>query len=40
VLDTDLLHSPSEDLLTMSGRVLLTLVGGKVAYQKPGFTFP
>lgn len=37
VLEGDILAASPDDFLTMSERVLLTLVGGKIAYQKPGF---
>ena len=37
ILDADLLAAPDEALLTMRDRVLLTMVGGRVAYQKVGF---
>jgi predicted amidohydrolase YtcJ len=37
VLDADLMNVEPEELLTMSDNVLLTMVGGKVVYRKPGF---
>ena len=37
ILDADLLAAPDEALLTMSDKVLLTMVGGRVAYRKSGF---
>ncbi|MFQ5790667.1 MAG: amidohydrolase [Acidobacteriota bacterium] len=37
VLDADLLNAADEELLEMSSRVLVTMVGGKIVYQKPGF---
>ena len=37
VLDADLVNVEPEALLTMSDNVLLTMVGGKTAYRKPGF---
>jgi len=37
VLDADLMNVEPEALLTMSDNVLLTMVGGKIVYRKPGF---
>ena len=37
ILDADLRSTPNEELLEMSSRVLLTVVGGHVRHQKPGF---
>ena len=36
ILDADLPTVPPEDLLGMSGRVLMTVVGGEVVNEKPG----
>jgi hypothetical protein len=38
IVDTDLAKAPDEELLTMTSRVLLTMVGGEIKYQKAGFT--
>jgi predicted amidohydrolase YtcJ len=40
ILDADLANVEPEALLTMSERVLLTMVGGKIMYQKAGFELP
>lgn len=37
ILDADLLNAEEDDLLQMSSKVLATLVGGEVKYQKEGF---
>jgi predicted amidohydrolase YtcJ len=37
VLDADLMAVSEDELLEMSSKVLLTMVGGKVIYKKPGF---
>lgn len=37
ILDTDLLKDSNEELLEMSSKVLVTMVGGRIVYQKPGF---
>jgi predicted amidohydrolase YtcJ len=37
ILDTNLLDATDEALLTMSDNVLVTMVGGKIVYQKSGF---
>ena len=36
-LDADLMNVEPEALLTMSDSVLLTMVGGRAVYRKPGF---
>ena len=38
ILDADLLSATEEELLEMSSRVLVTMVGGEVRYQRPGFS--
>lgn len=40
ILDADLLQASEEELLEMGSKVLLTLVGGKTAYQSPDYTGP
>ncbi len=37
IVDADLLAVPDEALLTMSSKVLLTMVGGRVVYEREGF---
>ena len=37
VIDGDLLRAPDDQLLTMASKVVMTMVGGQVKYQKPGF---
>jgi predicted amidohydrolase YtcJ len=37
VLDADLLNAGEAELLEMSSKVLITMVGGKVVYEKAGF---
>mgnify|MGYP001592733316 FL=1 len=37
VVDADLLNVPDEALLTMSTKVLATMVGGRIVYQREGF---
>jgi len=37
VIDTDLLNATDEELLKMASKVIITMVGGKIMYQKPGF---
>jgi predicted amidohydrolase YtcJ len=37
ILDADLMNAGEEELLEMGSKVLVTMVGGKVVYQKPGF---
>jgi predicted amidohydrolase YtcJ len=36
ILDADLPNVPPEELLGMSARVLMTVVGGEVVFEKPG----
>ncbi len=38
ILDTDLLTASDEELLEMASRVLITMVGGRIMYQQPGFS--
>lgn len=40
VLDADLPNVPDDELPRMSSRILLTLVGGRVVYQKTGSILP
>lgn len=37
VLDADLMSTAPEALLTMSEKVLATMVGGRIVYRRPGF---
>ncbi len=37
VIDADLMNVPVEDLLEMRHKVLITMVGGHIIFQKPGF---
>lgn len=37
VIDTDLLNVPHKELLKISHKVLITMIGGKIMYQKPEF---
>ncbi|NIM49567.1 MAG: amidohydrolase family protein [Gemmatimonadales bacterium] len=37
ILDADLLNASEEELLAMSSSVLVTMLGGRITYQKPGF---
>jgi predicted amidohydrolase YtcJ len=37
IVDADLTRIADEELLTMASRVLVTMVGGRVTYQKAGF---
>ena len=37
VIDADLLNATDEELLKMASKVVITMVGGKIMYQKPGF---
>jgi predicted amidohydrolase YtcJ len=39
ILDGDLLRMDPEDLLSMKDRVLLTMVGGRIVYRRPDFSF-
>ena len=36
ILDADLLNIENEELLQMNSKILFTMVGGKIQYQKPG----
>ena len=38
VIDVDLQKMPVEELLEMHHKVLITMVGGKIIYQKHGFS--
>ncbi len=37
ILDADLLAAPDDELLRMASKVLLTMVGGRIVYQRAGF---
>lgn len=37
VIDVDLLNVPHQELLEMGQKVVVTMVGGKIMYQKPEF---
>ncbi|MCH8287317.1 amidohydrolase family protein, partial [candidate division KSB1 bacterium] len=37
ILDADLLNASEDELLEMSSKVLITMVGGNIVYQKLGF---
>ncbi len=37
ILDADLLNVDDEELLQMSENVLVTMMGGRITHQKPGF---
>jgi predicted amidohydrolase YtcJ len=40
ILDADLAEASEEELLEMGSKVLLTVVGGKTAYQSPDYAGP
>jgi len=37
ILNADLLNVDDEELLQMSENVLVTMMGGRITHQKPGF---